>query len=94
MPNAPRFCTAVRHTNRCGGPQVNPFGSRLPLRKKPMCTLRQSLSLRIRASAHASANHQGTGEHHNQNHSGHAHQHQIPLTSASNSLRFGYPEAG
>ena len=26
MPNAPRFCPAVSYTNRCGGPQLNPFG--------------------------------------------------------------------
>ena len=26
MPDAPRFCPAVSRTNRCGGPQPNPFG--------------------------------------------------------------------
>ena len=26
MPDAPRFCPAISCTNRCGGPQPNPFG--------------------------------------------------------------------
>jgi hypothetical protein len=34
MPNAPRFCTAVRQTNRCGGPQLNPFWQSITAQKE------------------------------------------------------------
>jgi hypothetical protein len=34
MPNAPRFCTAVRHTNRCDGPQLNPFWQSITAQKE------------------------------------------------------------
>jgi hypothetical protein len=34
MPNAPRFCPAVRHTNRCDGPQLNPFWQSITAQKE------------------------------------------------------------